>query len=134
MTPANATVSGRPARREKVAHIRFAPEELAAIASAAETAGLSVSAFVRSLACEGAGLRPFLNEEDQAILQLLAKDLRAVGNALNQAIRALNTGRMAAASNVAAAADDARAIALTVAAELSQMTKSASSARRLGAR
>ncbi|RWI54804.1 MAG: plasmid mobilization relaxosome protein MobC [Mesorhizobium sp.] len=125
---------GRPPRKEKVAHIRFAPDELEVVASAAKGAGLSVSAFIRSLACEGAGIRPFLNEADRAILQLLANDLRLVGNSLNQVIRALNTGRLSAVSDVAAAADDARAISLTAAAELSQMTKRAGAARRLGAR
>ncbi|WP_337109050.1 plasmid mobilization protein [Mesorhizobium salmacidum] len=134
MVRAGATVARRPRRRDRVAHIRFACDELAVVKSAANGAGMSVSAFIRTLACEGAGIRPFLNDADRAILQLLAADLRAVGNGLNQAVRALNTGRLRTVSDIAASADDARAISLTVAAELSQMTKRAGTARRLGAR
>ncbi|TPJ13760.1 plasmid mobilization relaxosome protein MobC [Mesorhizobium sp. B2-7-3] len=133
MTRAGAAIARRPPRRERVAHIRFAPDELAVMKSAANGAGMSVSAFIRTLACEGAGIRPFLNDADRAILQLLAADLSAVANGLNQAVRALNTGRLSTVSDIAAAADDARAISLTVAAELSQMTKRAGAARRSGA-
>jgi hypothetical protein len=85
---------------------------------------------VRSLSLEGAGARAFLNPADRAIIQLLARDMRAVGNNLNQFARALNEGRSVDGSHLAGAVDDARAVATTVAAELATMTKRAAAARR----
>lgn len=130
MKPPNALRSRRAARREKVAHIRFAEDEISAVETAAERAGLSVSAFFRSLSLEGAGVRPFMNREDRAILEMLIQDMRAVGGNLNQIARALNGSRSVAGSDLKGAIDDARAIATTVAAELAAMTKRAGAARR----
>ena len=130
MTGSNGSGSRRRTRREKVAHIRFSEDEFSAVEAAAERADLSVSAFVRSLALEGAGEKPFLSPADRAIIQLLGQDMRAVGNNLNQVARALNTGRSVESSDLVAAVDDARAIATTVAAELAMMTKKAAAARR----
>ncbi|TGP21400.1 MULTISPECIES: plasmid mobilization relaxosome protein MobC [unclassified Mesorhizobium] len=130
MKPPNALRSRRAARREKVAHIRFAEDEISAVETAAERAGLSISAFFRSLSLEGAGVRPFMNREDRAILEMLIQDMRAVGGNLNQIARALNGSRSVAGSDLKGAIDDARAIATTVAAELAAMTKRAGAARR----
>lgn len=130
MKPPNALRSRRAARREKVAHIRFAEDEISAVETAAERAGLSVSAFFRSLSLEGAGVRPFMNREDRAILEMLIQDMRAVGSNLNQIARALNGSRSVAGSDIKGAIEDARAIATTVAAELAAMTKRAGAARR----
>ncbi|TIS18551.1 MAG: plasmid mobilization relaxosome protein MobC, partial [Mesorhizobium sp.] len=128
MKPPNALRSRRAARRKKVAHIRFAEDEISAVETAAERAGLSVSAFFRSLSLEGAGVRPFMNREDRAILEMLIQDMRAVGGNLNQIARALNGSRSVAGSDLKGAIDDARAIATTVAAELAAMTKRAGAA------
>jgi hypothetical protein len=117
-------------RRVKVAHIRLSEDEFAAVEAAAAEASMSISAFVRSLSLEGAGARAFLNPADRAIIQLLARDMRAVGNNLNQLARALNEGRSVDGSHLAGAVDDARAVATTVAAELATMTKRAAAARR----
>jgi hypothetical protein len=91
---------------------------------------MSISAFVRSLSLEGAGARPFLNSADRAIIKLLGQDMRAMGNNLNQLARALYAGRSVDGSHLVAVIDDARAVANTVAAELSIMTKRAAAARR----
>jgi hypothetical protein len=130
MTTSNGAAQRKRSRREKVAHIRLSEDEFSAVEAAAERAGLSVSAFVRSLALEGAGEKPFLSPSDRAIMELLGQDMRVVGNNLNQVSRALNTGRSIDSSNLVAAVDDARAIAMTVAAELALMTKNASAMRR----
>ncbi|WP_244480733.1 plasmid mobilization protein [Mesorhizobium sp. Root157] len=111
-------------------HIRLADDEFSAVETAALRAGLTTSAFLRSLALEGAGEKPFLNPSDTAIIHLLGHDMHAVGNYLNQVARALNTGRSIDSSVIVAAVDDARAIAMTVAAELMLMTKKAAAARR----
>ncbi|TIV93607.1 MAG: plasmid mobilization relaxosome protein MobC [Mesorhizobium sp.] len=130
MKAPNVSRPRRAARREKVAHIRFAEDEISAVETAAERAGLSVSAFVRSLSLEGAGVRPFMNREDRAVLEMLIQDMRYVGGNLNQIARALNGSRSVASSDLKGAIDDARAIATTVAAELAAMTKRAGAARR----
>lgn len=130
MKTPKALCSGRAARREKVAHIRFAEHEISSVEIAAEKAGLSVSAFLRSLSLEGAGVRPFMTRHDRSILEMLIHDMRAIGGNLNQIARALNGGRSLAGSELSGAIDDARAIAATVAAELAAMTKRAAAARR----
>lgn len=130
MTASNRSRPRKPARRENVAHIRFSDEEMRAVEGAAERAGLSVSGFVRSLSLEGAGVRPFMSSEDQAIIEMLVRDMRVVGSNLNQIARALNTARPVAGPDLMGPIDDARAIAITVASELASMTKRAGAARR----
>jgi hypothetical protein len=130
MTGSNGSGSRRRTRREKVVHIRLSAHEFSAVEAAAKRAALSVSAFVRSLTLEGAGEKPFLSSSDRAIIQLLGQDMRAVGNNLNQVVRALNTRRSVERFEIVAAVDDARAIATTVAAELAMMTRNAATARR----
>ena len=77
-------------RKTKVVHARFSAMEMVKIENAAQAAELTVSAFMRSLTLEGAGVRPFFTKEDRVILSALLADLRAVGINLNQLARALN--------------------------------------------
>jgi Mobilization protein NikA len=65
---------------------------MAAIERAAERAGLTVSAFMRSLSLEGAGIRPFFTDADRAILLLLLTGLRRAGVNLNRFARSANSG------------------------------------------
>jgi hypothetical protein len=130
MKATNTPAAIKSTRKEKVAHIRLSQDEFCAVETAAERAGLSVSAFVRSLSLEGAGLRPFLTETDRAIIGLLARDMRAIGSNLNQVARAINAGRSVGASDVANVVADARAVANTVVVELADMTQRAATARR----
>jgi uncharacterized protein (DUF1778 family) len=117
-------------RKDRVAHIRFSPAEFDALEAAAARAGMTVSAFVRSLAMEGAGVRPFLAEEDRAMLALLAEGMRAIGGNLNQIARAINIGRVPAEGDVAGSIKDAHGVATALAAELAQMTRRSAAARR----
>jgi hypothetical protein len=130
MKATNTSAAVKSTRKEKVAHIRLSQDEFCAVEAAAERAGLSVSAFIRSLSLEGAGLRPFLTEADRAIIGLLARDMRAIGSNLNQVARAINAGRSVGASDVANVVADARAVANTVVVELADMTQRAATARR----
>lgn len=130
MTAPIASHSQKPGRREKVAHVRLSDDEMRAVEDAAARAGLSVSAFLRSLSLEGAGVRPFMSRQDRAIIEVLLQDMRAVGGNLNQIARALNTTRTVADPDLMGAIDDARAIATTVASELASMTKRVGAARR----
>lgn len=74
-------------RKAHVVHARFTATELAAVQKAAACAELTMSAFMRSLTLEGAGVRPFLTEEDRAVFDLLHRDLRAIGMNLNSLLR-----------------------------------------------
>jgi hypothetical protein len=117
-------------RKDKVAHIRFSPAEFDALEAAASAAGMTVSAFVRSLSMEGAGVRPFLGEGDRVVLRLLAEGMRAIGGNLNQIARAINTGRVPVERDVAGSIKDAHVVATTVACELAEMTRRAAALRR----
>jgi hypothetical protein len=91
---------------------------------------MTVSAFVRSLAIEGAGVRPFLAEEDRAVLALLAGGMRAIGGNLNQIARAINTGSVPAEEELSGRIKDAHVVATTVASEFAEMTRRAAAHRR----
>ncbi|GLS28409.1 hypothetical protein SAMN04488498_11525 [Mesorhizobium albiziae] len=120
-------------RKDRVAHVRFSHAEFDALETAARAANMSVSRFVRSLAMEGAGVRPFLGDGDQAVLDLLADGVRAVGANLVQLSRAINSGRLPAPCDLAGTIKDAHAVAMTVAAEISDMTQRAAARRGKGA-
>ncbi|CDN57704.1 Putative mob protein MobC (plasmid) [Neorhizobium galegae bv. officinalis bv. officinalis str. HAMBI 1141] len=79
-----------PERKSRVVHARFGATEISMIEAAAKAAGLTVSAFVRSLTLEGAGVRPFLTDADRAVLGLLLSEVRAVGVNLNRLARTAN--------------------------------------------
>lgn len=117
-------------RKDRVAHIRFSPSQFEAIETAANTADMTVSAFVRSLSIEGAGVRPFLGDGDRAVLGLLADGMRAIGANLNQIARAINTGRVPSQGNLGGSIKDAHVVATTVAAELADMIRRSAAARR----
>jgi len=113
-----------------VAHIRFSPSEFEALEAAASAANMTVSAFVRSLSMEGAGVQPFLGEGDRAVLSLLADGMRAIGTNLNQIARAINTGRVPTEGDVTGSIKDAHSVATALAAELALMTRRAAAVRR----
>lgn len=82
-------------RKDRVVHARFSASEVAAVEHAAEAACLTVSGFTRSLILEGAGVKPFLTEEDRAVFEMLISDMRAIGVNLNQLARSANvSGRL----------------------------------------
>ncbi len=91
---------------------------------------MTVSAFVRSLSMEGAGVRPFLADGDRAVLSLLVDGMRAVGGNLNQIARVINTGRLPAEEDIAGSINDAHSVATTLASELAEMTRLAAASRR----
>ena len=80
------------ARKDKVVHVRFSSDELCAVEQAADDAGMTLSAFLRSLSLDGAGVRPLFSDEDRAVLALLCREIRAIGVNLNQLARAVNAG------------------------------------------
>jgi len=74
-------------RKAHVVHARFTASELDAVRMAAARAEFTMSAFMRALTLEGAGIQPFLTEEDRAVFDLLHRDLRAIGVNLNSLLR-----------------------------------------------
>ncbi|MBE0703673.1 MAG: plasmid mobilization relaxosome protein MobC [Afipia sp.] len=130
MRRSQGSAPGTRNRRERVAHIRYSEQEFSAIGAAASAVGMSISAFVRSLSLEGAGVQPFLSPADRAILELLCQDMRIVGNNLNQVARTLNSGAVPRTADLTGAVNDAQAIATTVASELAAMTKASAASRR----
>jgi len=74
--------------------VRLSDAEYLAVQEAAETAGMTASAFFRSLTLEGAGVRPIFNDDDRTILSILHEDMRKIGVNLNQVARSLNAGRV----------------------------------------
>ena len=77
--------------KDAVVRMRVTEEEHLEIAKAASDARMTMSAFVRSLSLQGAGVQPFLNSGDRQIMRVLHDDLRAIGVNLNQIARALNS-------------------------------------------
>ena len=101
-------------RRDRVVHARFSASEIAAITRVSEEAGLTVSAFMRSLTLEGAGVRPFFTDDDRAVLDLLLSDMRAIGVNLNQLARVANTGGHIQADQISAQTADIQKIVAVV--------------------
>ena len=63
-------------RKGRLINVRVSDAEYSAIEEAAKSAGMSVSAFFRSLLLEGAGVRPILTAEDRLIMAALLEDMR----------------------------------------------------------
>jgi hypothetical protein len=124
------SISEASRRKDRVAHIRFSPAEYDALEAAARAAGMTISAFVRSLSMEGAGVRPFLGEGDRLVLGLLADGMRAIGGNLNQIARAINTGGVPTEGDVTGSIKDAHSVATALASELAEMTRRAAATRR----
>ncbi|RBO87700.1 plasmid mobilization protein [Pseudochrobactrum asaccharolyticum] len=90
--------------KEEKAHVvtlRVSANEHAAIHEAAAKVGMSPSAFMRSTVLEGAGVKPFLTENDRLIFALILEDLRKVGVNLNQISVAINSKKYPVPEEVA---------------------------------
>ncbi|MCJ9748937.1 plasmid mobilization relaxosome protein MobC [Neorhizobium sp. SHOUNA12B] len=105
-------------RKSRVVHARFGATEIRMIEEAAKAAGLTVSAFVRSLTLEGAGVRPFLTDADRAVFGLLLSEVRAVGVNLNQLARTANRRASSFAEETRFVADDVHRVLAAVLLEL----------------
>lgn len=81
------------ARKDRVVHVRLTASDYEAIERSSIAADMTLSAFLRSLALEGAGVRPFFNDEDRVILAVLVFDMRALGASLSRLARAAKSGR-----------------------------------------
>jgi hypothetical protein len=91
------------------------PAERAELETRARVAGLSLSSFCRAAALGEAGPRARRRPTvEAALLAQTHAELRRVGNNLNQIARALNSGHRVLVPEVAAAAEDCRAVMLEI--------------------
>lgn len=84
---------------------------------------MTISGFLRSLVIEGAGVCPFFNDADRAILSLLLSDVKAVGVNLNQLARARNMGETGRLEEEKAVLDDVQRTLAIVQFELQSFAK-----------
>lgn len=117
-------------RKDKVVRTRLSGDEYAAVETAANAAGMTVSAFLRSLLLEGAGVQPMLAEQDRTVMGLLADEMRAVGTNLNQMARALNSGATIRPSDLDANLGEVQIVVAGVVTELRTLAKRAGHRRR----
>ncbi|PZV40143.1 hypothetical protein [Mesorhizobium kowhaii] len=82
-------------RYGEVTHIRFSANELASLKAIAERDGVTVSEVVRRLVQAEAGYLPIASEALRPAIVDLTDQLRRVGINFNQAVRAINDGRVA---------------------------------------
>lgn len=117
-------------RKDKVVRTRLSADENAAIEAAAQAAGMTVSAFLRSLLLEGAGVQPLLSDQDRTVMGLLADEIRAVGTNLNQVARALNGGASIRPSDLETNIGEVQIVIAAVLSELRTLAKRAGQRRR----
>ncbi|MCO5164541.1 MAG: MobC family plasmid mobilization relaxosome protein [Mesorhizobium sp.] len=120
----------RPERKGRTVHVRVTDDEHAAIEGAADAAGMTVSAFFRSLLLEGAGVQPMLTDDDRAILAVLREDMRMIGVNLNQVARALNSGRAVHAGEITISIENVQRVQAAVMSELRQFARRQGQRRR----
>lgn len=77
-------------QRVKCISVRVTANELAAIAEIATQAQTTVTDFVRSMALNRAGVKPFYSEEDRLLLLFLRDELKREGLNLTRLLITLN--------------------------------------------
>ena len=117
-------------RKGRLINVRVTDAEHSAIEEAAKSAGMSVSAFFRSLLLEGAGVRPILTAEDRLIMAALLEDMRMIGINLNQVARALNAGKSVHPSELDINLGNVQRIQAAVMSELRTLSRRAGHERR----
>jgi len=123
-------VQGSAAGKDCRINFRLNAAEYSAIQAAAEKAGMTASAFFRSLSLEGAGVRPVFNDEDRTILSILHEDMRKIGVNLNQVARSLNAGRVVDPEEIKIALRNVERIADATRQELRNASLRAGNSRR----
>jgi len=87
-------VAKKPAARSTTIQARVTPDELAALAAIAAANGVTASEIVRRLVRSAASLPVPTDPELRPLVEELVDQFRRVGVNLNQAVRAMNEGRV----------------------------------------
>lgn len=95
-----AAVKSASRRYGEVTHIRFSADELASLKAIAERDGVTVSEVVRRLVRAEAGYLPIASEALRPAIVEMTDQLRRVGVNFNQAVRAMNDGRIPSDENL----------------------------------
>lgn len=90
----NATARSVARRYGAVTHVRFSAEELASLKAVAERQGVTVSEVVRRLVRAETGHLPVASDALLPAVLDMTDQLRRVGLNFNQAVRAMNEGRV----------------------------------------
>lgn len=117
-------------RKDKVVRMRLSADELASIEKAAAEADMTMSAFLRSLLLDGAGVQPLLAADDRTVMGFLADEMRAVGTNLNQMVRTLNSGGSIRPADLEVNIGELQVVVAAVLAELRTLAKRAGNRRR----
>jgi Excreted virulence factor EspC, type VII ESX diderm len=81
-------------RRSAIVHLRLSLEENAALMVVCATRKLTVSEGLRRLARDAGGLGPTLEGAERQVIEALTDQMTAIGHSLDQAVRAINVGRL----------------------------------------
>ena len=81
-------------RRTAIVHLRLSAEENGALMAVCAARKLTVSEGLRRLVREVGGLGPTLEGEDAAAVEALTDQMNEIGGGLDQAVRAINVGRL----------------------------------------
>jgi hypothetical protein len=87
---------------------------------------------MRSLTLEGAGVSPFLTDDDRAVFEMLISDMRSVGVNLNQLTRSANASSRLSDAELAVELVEVRRLVAAVVLELHSFAARAAR-RRQGA-
>jgi hypothetical protein len=89
-----ATRSKTGSRRTAIVHLRLSAEENAALMAVCAARKVTVSEGLRRLAREAGGLGPTLEGTEAEAIEALTERMNAIGDSLDQAVRAINVGRL----------------------------------------
>src|SRR4051794_9586125 len=104
--PVLLSVAKKPTARSATIQARVTPDELASLTAIATAQGVTTSEIVRRLVRSVAGLPITADPETRPAIEALVDQFRRVGVNLNQAVRAMNEGRVDYEPALAAVLDD----------------------------
>jgi hypothetical protein len=130
--PVQSFMMGRRPRmqKSKVVHLRMDPAEWVRVEAAARDAGMTVSAFMRSLTLEGAGVDPFFAEEDRWLWHEIMTDLKSVRGSLHLLLRSRSDAEAGRTVQEQAAIEDVQRVVAALCAEISFFAQRAVRRRR----
>ncbi|MFN7027467.1 MAG: plasmid mobilization protein [Pseudorhizobium sp.] len=106
-------------RKSRVIHFRMDPAEWVRVEAAARDAGMTVSAFMRSLTLEGAGVDPFFTEEDQLLWHEIMTDLKSVRASLHLILRSQSNAGDGRTAQEQAVIEDVQRVVAALCVEIS---------------